>query len=171
MKKQEKIDQVQDLEKKIKLSKAIAFTAYQGLNVDKINSLRKKIKKAGGELEVSKNTLLNRAFENLGFKLEEKLEGPNAVVWAYEDEVSPFKALVKFSKENEALKVKNGFLGKEAIDPEKLLFLASLPSMDELRAKVVGGLISPISGLHNNLRSNLQKLVLVLKNAQIDKEQ
>ncbi|MBU1126755.1 MAG: 50S ribosomal protein L10 [Patescibacteria group bacterium] len=171
MKKQEKIYQVQNLEEKIKLSKAIAFASYQGLNVEKITSLRKEIKKKGGELEISKNTLLTRAFENAGLKLEKALEGPNAVVWAYEDEVSPLKTLFDFSKENEALKIKNGFLGKELVDLEKLTYLASLPSMDELRAKVVGGLISPISGLCNNLRSNLLKLVLVLKNAQITKEQ
>jgi large subunit ribosomal protein L10 len=166
MKKQEKIYQVQNLEEKIKQAKAIAFASYQGLTVEQITSLRKEIKKNGGELEVTKNTLLTRAFENNGLKFEQELSGPNAVIWAYEDEVSPFKVLFDFSKENEALKIKNGFLGKEAIDLEKLTHLASLPSMDELRAKVVGGLISPIAGLHNNLRSNLLKLLLTLKSAQ-----
>lgn len=171
MKKTEKIYQVENLEEKIKQAKAIAFASYQGLNVDQITSLRKDIKKAGGEFEVAKNTLLTRAFKKTGLDLSEPLKGPNAVVWAYENETSPFKALADFSKTNETLKIKHGFLGEETISLEKIMHLASLPSMDELRAKLVGGLSSPISGLHNALSWNLNKLILVLKNAQAKKEQ
>jgi large subunit ribosomal protein L10 len=174
MKKQEKIFAVQNLAEKLKQAKALILADYSGLNVSQINELRREIKKAGGEFEVVKNTLLRLAAK--GGKWEArpersrgmgsgKLEGPTAALWLYSDDVAPLKTLDYFIKKTELPKIKFGFWEGELISLERIFQLASLPGMEELKAKLVGILKSPLFGLVNGLNWNLRKLVVVLKTA------
>ena len=155
---------VDNLSEKLKQAKSLIFADYSGLKVDQINKLRQEIKKVGGEFEVIKNTLLRKASENGEWKIENgKLEGPTVALWIYNDDISPLRVLDKFIKKNELPKLKFGFWDKEMIDAEKITQLANLPGLEELRAKLVGFLKSPLSRLTTNLNGNLLKLLFLLK--------
>lgn len=159
-----KIYTVQNLAEKLKQAKAVVLADYHGLNVSQLSELRQKVKKTGGEFEVVKNTLLSRAADETKIKIEpEVLQGPTAVLWAYEDQITPLKVLMDFVKTNGLPKVKFGLLDKIAVSLEKIKQLASLPSKEELKTKLVGNLQSPLYGLTNALNWNLRKLVFILK--------
>ena len=164
MVKQDKVYTVQNLTEKLKQAKAVVLADYHGLKVSQMAELRQNIKKNGGEFEVIKNTLLDRAAEESQIKIEpDVLQGPTAVLWAYEDQISPLKTLVDFTKANDLPKIKFGLLDQVIIPVEKIKQLASLPSKEELKAKFVGVLQSPLYGLNQALSWNLKKLVFILK--------
>jgi len=111
MPKPDKIYTVQNLVEKLKQAKAVVLADYHGLNVSQLAKLRQEVKKAGGEFEVVKNTLLNRAAEETKIKIDpEVLRGPTAVLWAYKDQIAPMKALMNFVKVNNLPKIKFGLL-------------------------------------------------------------
>ncbi|HUV43164.1 MAG TPA: 50S ribosomal protein L10 [Patescibacteria group bacterium] len=164
MVKQDKVYTVQNLTEKLKQAKAVVLADYHGLKVSQMAELRRNIKKNGGEFEVIKNTLLGRAAEESQIKIEpDVLQGPTVVLWAYEDQISPLKTLVDFTKANNLPKIKFGLLDQVIIPVEKIKQLASLPSKEELKAKFVGVLQSPLYGLNQALSWNLKKLVFILK--------
>jgi len=164
MKKSQKFLTVDNLSEKLKQAKSLIFADYSGLKVDQINKLRQEIKKVGGEFEVIKNTLLSKASQSGKWQIEnEQLKGPTAALWIYNDELTPLKVLDNFIKKNELPKIKFGFWDKEMIDAEKITQLANLPGLEELRAKLVGFLKSPLSRLTTNLNGNLLKLLFLLK--------
>lgn len=157
-----KIFAVQNLVEKVKQAKAFILTDYSGLKVSQINQLRAELKKVGAEFEVVKNTLLKLALGNKVDK-EAPLTGPTAALWLYEANPSLLKPLTVFISKNELPKIKLGFWEGELISPERVMELASLPSLKELQAKLVGLLNSPAYRLTNSLNWNLKKLVFVLK--------
>jgi large subunit ribosomal protein L10 len=164
MKKSQKFLTVDNLSEKLKQAKSLIFADYSGLKVNQINKLRQEIKKAGGEFEVIKNTLLCKASENGEWRIENgKLEGPTVALWIYNDDIKPLKILDNFIKKNELPKIKFGFWNKEMINEEKIIQLANLPSIEELRAKFIGSLKSPLYRLTTNLNSNVLKLLYLLK--------
>jgi len=164
MKKSQKFLTVDNLSEKLKQAKSLIFADYSGLKVDQINRLRQEIKKVGGEFEVIKNTLLSKASQGGKWQIEnEQLKGPTAALWIYNDDISPLKVLDKFIKKNELPKLKFGFWDKEIIDAEKITQLANLPGMEELRARLIGFLKSPLYRLTTNLNSNVLKLLYLLK--------
>ncbi len=164
MKKTQKFFTVDNLKEKLKAAKALILTDYSGLKVEQINQLRQEVKKSGGEFEVVKNTLLSRASVDSQLKIEKgKLEGNTAALWLYSDDLAPLRALEAFIRKNELPKLKFGFWDKGLIEAEKIKELASLPSLEELRAKLVSFLKSPLSGLTYNLKGNLFKLAYLLK--------
>lgn len=164
MVKSDKIYTVQNLVEKLKQAKAVVLADYHGLKVSQMAELRQNINKAGGEFEVVKNTLLNRAAEESKVKIDpEVLQGPTAVLWAYEDQINPLKVLVNFAKANELPTIKFGLLDQVATPIERIKQLASLPSKEELKAKLVGTLQSPLYGLNHALSWNMRKLIYVLK--------
>jgi large subunit ribosomal protein L10 len=176
MKKSQKFLTVDNLSEKLKQAKSLIFADYSGLKVDQINKLRQEIKKVGGEFEVIKNTLLGKAMQNAEWSREagsrsagqienEQLKGPTAALWIYNDDISPLKVLDKFIKKNELPKIKLGFWGKESLDAEKIIQLANLPGLEELRVKLIGFLKSPLYQLTNALNCDIRKLVVILKTA------
>src|SRR3989304_2031381 len=134
------------LKTKLAQAKSIVFADASGLSVNLQRELRQKVKLAGGELIVVKNTLLQLA---LGVK--DLLPGPTITLLAYEDEIAPIKALAEFAKAHELPKIKAGFLAKEPLTKEQVETLASLPTKIELIAKMISSLNSPIFGLVNVL--------------------
>ncbi|PIU02369.1 50S ribosomal protein L10 [Candidatus Shapirobacteria bacterium CG09_land_8_20_14_0_10_49_15] len=162
---QKKVFTVQNLAEKVKQAKGLVLTDYSGLNVGQINQLRDEVKKAGGEYEVVKNNLLCLATKNSPLSLA-ALEGPTAALWIYQSDPAPLKALDKFIQQAELPKIKLGFWEGATISEEKISQLANLPGLNELRAKAVAVLLSPIAGLANALNWNIRKLILVLKNKQ-----
>lgn len=164
MVKSDKVYTVQNLIEKLKQAKAVVLADYHGLKVSQIAELRQNVKKAGGEFEVVKNTLLNRAADETKIKIDpEALQGPTAVLWAYEDQIVPLKALMDFVKVNDLPKIKFGLLDQVVTPLERIKYLANLPTKEELKVKLVRTFQSPLFGLNNALSWNLRKLVYVLK--------
>ena len=167
---QQKEDQVTKLTEKLSRAKAIVFADYKGLNMKQLSDLRDKLRDVQGEFSVTKNTLLERSLPASNFQLpSSNLEGPTATLFAYDDEISPLKILVKALKDASVGKVKSGFLGKDILDEAKILQLATLPSKDELRAKTVGVLVAPLQGMVGVLQGNLRNLVYALNQIRLSK--
>lgn len=164
MKKAQKSFAIDELKAKFQQAKALVFTDYSGLKVGQINQLRQEIKKDGGEFEVVKNNLLRIASKGTNWALDkDKIKGTIAALWVYTDDVTPLKTLDTFIKKNELPKIKFGFWSKGTLTAEQIKVLANLPGLEELRAKLVGSLKSPLYRLNNSLKGNLMKLVYILK--------
>lgn len=163
---EKKIKIARNITESLKKAKALVLADYRGLNVAQMSELRTAVKKAGGNFEVVKNTLLKLAVKNSQFSIlnsQFDFTGPTAALWAFEDDPEPIKIFVNFTKQNELPRIKFGIWGGEPISEEKIRQLASLPGIKELQAQLVSRLQSPISGLVFGLNWNLQKLVIILK--------
>ncbi len=155
---------VKRLTEELKNSKVVVFTDYRGIKANDINKLKKDLKKEGTNLQVIKKNLIELSLQNAKINVSVKdMEGQMAIVVSEEDEVSPAKILTKFAKENENLKILGGILGEKELSEKDVKALAKLLSKEELRAKIVGSLKSPISGFVNALSGNLRGLINVLK--------
>ena len=155
---------VKEIKKKIDNSELVIFTQYSGLGVSSNEALRGDLRKVNAEYKVYKNTLVKRALSKdiEGLDSDAILAGPTSFVFSETDPVTPAKIVAKFSKENEALQIKGGLYQNAFITSDKVKELASLPSREELLAKLVYLLNAPISGLVNVLHGNLRKLVYAL---------
>ncbi|MDO8487063.1 MAG: 50S ribosomal protein L10 [Candidatus Curtissbacteria bacterium] len=159
-----KIETVQSLDDKVSRAKTMAFVNYQGLTVNQISQLRDKIKTAGGEMVVAKNTLMSRALSTNHYALSTKdLIGPTATVFSYEDEIAPIRTIADTAKTLGGIpKFKFGFFGRDLLDLAGIEKLAKIPSRGELQAKVVSVLASPLYGIVNVLQANIRNLAVVL---------
>lgn len=155
---------IQSLAEKIAKAKTLAFADYRGLTVNQISQLRNKVKEVGGEVLVTKNTLIKRALKlnNYPEINEEELAGPTAAIFAYEDEVSPIRTVAESAKTLGVPKFKFGFFQKDLLSNSSLDALAKIPSRNQLQANLVGALSSPIYGIVSVLQANIQNLVSVL---------
>lgn len=164
-----KIETVTELTDKVAKAKSIMLTGYQGIKHKQFEELRKLLKKTSAEFVVAKNRLLKRALGDKAKSLESLLEQPNAVLFAYEDEVAPLKELLKFFKAVGFGKTKGGLLGDTALSETDVTRLATLPSREILLGTLVGQLNAPIRGLHYALSWNINRLVWALNNIKISK--
>jgi len=161
--KQQKIEAVTKLEEQLGRAKALVFADYKGLTMAQLSDLRNKLRAENAQLAITKNTILERALPASSFQLPaSSLTGPTATLFAYGDQVSPIKILVKAFKDLGLGKVKFGFLGTEGLDEAKIIQLSTLPSQQELRAKTVGILVAPLQGIVGVLQANLRNLVYAL---------
>ncbi|MFC1621856.1 50S ribosomal protein L10 [Patescibacteria group bacterium] len=157
----QKQEKVKELREKIGKAKSIIFADYQGIRVNDLNEFRQKIKDNGGEISVSKNTLMKIALKEEGVDYKE-LDGPIAVIFGYEDAISPIKTIYEYVKKLELPKVKAAFIDGVYTAVEKVEEISQLPSKEELLARVVGSLNTPISGIVNVLGGTRRNLVTVL---------
>lgn len=144
MKRTEKEQLVSDLRDKLQNSKSLYYTDFTGLNVKRMTDLRRRLKRAGVDYVVIKNTLALRAVNESGL-VGEKLKGPTGLVLGA-DPVAAAKVLSDFAKENEQKpQVKGGLLEGKAIDSAQIKQLASLPSREQMLADLGAGLQSPMA--------------------------
>ena len=154
---------VETLTEHLKQSKSAVLVGYKGLKVIETEELRNKLREKKIHFHITKNTLFKIALSNTGIEVaEELLDKPLAIAFATEDEVTPAKEIALFAKEHEAIEILGGILENEYIDENAIKQLASLPSREELYAKVVGSLAAPLSGMVNVLAGNIRGLVNVL---------
>lgn len=166
----QKEETVVKLSEKLSRAKAIVFADYKGLGMKQLSDLRDKLREVDSEFTITKNTLLERALPASSFQFPaSSLEGPTATLFAYDDEISPIKLLVKMLKDLQLGKVKSGFLGKDVLDEAKILQLATLPTKDELRGKTVGVLVAPLQGMVSVLQGNLRNLVYALNQIKLQR--
>ncbi|MEA3354986.1 MAG: 50S ribosomal protein L10 [Patescibacteria group bacterium] len=166
------IQEVKTLIEKINQAKSIVLADYSGLNVNLQQALRRKVKEVGGELIITKNSLLKIAVTEKKYPVNDLIDsfiGPTITLFAYEDEIAPIKALAEFAKENSLPEIKAGFLNKEALTKKQVEALAKLPSKIELLAKTISTIKSPITSFVNVLSGNLRNLVFALKAIQSKK--
>jgi large subunit ribosomal protein L10 len=146
MKRTEKEQLVADLSAKLKNAKSLYYTDFTGLNVRRMTELRRRLKRAGVEYVVIKNTLALRAVNDSGL-VGERLKGPTGLVVGT-DPVVAAKVLSDFAKEFEQKPaVKGGLLDGKAIDSAQVKKLASLPSREQMLADLGAGLQSPMAAL------------------------
>lgn len=163
----EREEDVAFLKQKVTEAKSIIFTDYQKLNANQMSDLRSKLRDIGAEVSVAKNTLLGIALEDN--KIE--LKGPTMTIFSYEDAIEGIKILFDFSKDNEDIpQVKAGIVEGVYTDANQLETLSNLPSKDQLRAQVVGGLKSPLNGLVNTLGGVQKSFVYALADIARNKE-
>ncbi|HEY0241447.1 MAG TPA: 50S ribosomal protein L10 [Gemmatimonadaceae bacterium] len=144
MKRTDKEQLVSDLRDKLQNSKSLYYTDFTGLNVKRMTDLRRRLKRAGVDYVVIKNTLALRAVNESGL-VGERLKGPTGLVLGA-DPVAAAKVLSDFAKENEQKpQVKGGLLEGKAIDSAQIKQLASLPSREQMLADLGAGLQSPMA--------------------------
>jgi large subunit ribosomal protein L10 len=154
---------IEELRGRIASSKTLFLTNYTGLTVGEIRKLRGELRKDGNTYAVVKNTLFRLAAgDELAKKLEEFLAGPTAIVFAGADPVAPAKALKQFSDATKPVEVKVAYIDGELVDKAHVAVLAALPAKNELLARLVGSLASPMRGLVTVLSGNQSGLVRVL---------
>ncbi|MDX2050301.1 MAG: 50S ribosomal protein L10 [Rickettsiaceae bacterium] len=162
MNRAEKINSVAELENIYKKNSFIVVTHYHGLTVSQMNNLRNSLINEGAGYKIVKNTISKIAAEKAGINGAGNLfKGPVAIVYS-EEPVSSAKVVAKFAKENDALKISGGFLDKEPVDSELVLKLSNLPSLMELRSKIVGvisAVPSKIVSLTNAPASKLARVI------------
>ena len=169
-----KYELVDGLKEKLSRTKAVFVAEYRGMTVAQSTDLRKKVREAGGELKISKNTLFKIAMKEVGLSdlPEELTKGPNIYALCYDDPVAVAKVLKEYAndKTQKAFILKGGMLENQQLTLAQVMALAELPSKDVLRGQVVRTIAAPLSGLVNVLAGTMRNFVTCL--AQIrDKKQ
>nr|AIA11854.1 Ribosomal protein L10 [uncultured bacterium] len=142
-------------------AKAIVFANYQGLGVREQQELQGNLREGGMRFAVVKNNLFTKAAKDAGLKLE-RPDGPVAVAYGFEDPVAVTKAVVEFSKDNEALEVTGGFVDGDPVEVSVIQKLASLPSREELLGRFVGSISAPARNFAGALSAIPRSLVYAL---------
>lgn len=168
----EKETAVAELNEKFGRATSVFVADYRGLSVEDVNELRGRIRDVGeGECEyrVVKNTLLRLASEGSGAEvLKDHFSGPTSVTISYGDPVSVAKVLVKYAKDHQVFEIKGAMLEGKAMDQAEVAKLATLPTLLELRAQLVGLLQAPagkLARLLNEPAGQLARLVAARKDA------
>ena len=139
----EKENLVASMHKTFEDSSIVVVTHYSGLTVSEMGNLRMRMRDVGASFKVTKNRLTRLALEGTKYQpLATMFTGPTAIAYS-KDPVAAAKAAVAFSKDNEKLIVLGGALGQEQLDLAAIKALASLPSLEALRAKIVGVISTP----------------------------
>jgi large subunit ribosomal protein L10 len=140
----------------------VVVTRNAGLTVAEVSELRRRMKVAGASYKVAKNRLARLALEGTPFGgIAPLLEGPTALAWA-KDPVAVAKTAVEFAKTNEKLVIVGGALGAQTLSVEGIKALAELPSIEALRAKLLGVLVAPATRLVSVLQAPSGQVVRVL---------
>jgi len=163
--KEEKKKILEDLKEGIKKQKIMILVNFTGLKVKDFFELRKRLKSANSQIKVIKKTLLNLVLKEFNSDFSQKLaqfKAQIAIVFGFEDEISPAKILNQFSLENPNCKILAGYFDKKFREKEEMITLAQLPTKNELLANLIGNLSAPISNFVNVLEGNIKGLVYLL---------
>ena len=143
---------VAELVERLKNAQAGVIADFRGLTVAQDTELRTKLREAGVEYTIVKNTLTRFAANEVGLEgLDPILHGPTALATSSTDVVAPAKVLVEFAKTNEQLEIKAGFVDGKVIDANEVKVYASIPNKETLISKMMGSLQAPIGSLVRTL--------------------
>ncbi len=147
MNREEKSQLLSELNELFSTSEIVVVSHYKGLTVQEVSELRDGIRKAGAGFRVTKNRITRLALKGTKFEgLTDLFKGPTAIAFA-NDPISACKACVEFAKNNEKLIVIGGAMGTGVLTLDEINKLATIPSLDELRAKIIGLLQAPAAQL------------------------
>ena len=145
-------------------SEALILLNYKGASVKNMEEARARVREAGGEFHVVQNRLAKIAIRANELDIPEGyFENSTAIGFAFEDVASTAKALADTAKEVEAFEFKGGYMGKEVITSEQVVALSKLPSLPEMRAKLLGTIQAPASQLVRTLAEPARGLAAVIK--------
>src|SRR4051812_28300313 len=169
MKRTEKEQLVSELRGKIQGAQALYYTDFTGLNVKRMTDLRRRLRKAGVEYVVIKNTLALRAVNESGL-VGERLKGPTGIVVAH-DALAGARVLTDFAKENDQRpSVKGGMFDGRAIDADQVKKLASMPSREQLLSELGAGFMAPMASFAGALNRMLYQMIGALEALRAQKE-
>ena len=141
---------------------AVVVTHYMGLTVAEMTDLRGRLRQEGAQLQVVKNTLVQKALNgSVGEAGDALFKGPVAIAYA-PDPVSAAKVATQYAKDNEKFTVIGGLMGEQVLDKKAITSLASLPSLDELRGKIIGLIQAPATKIAGVLQAPGAQLARVL---------
>ncbi len=140
---------VNELAEKLQKAQSVVMFDYRGLTVAEVTELRAQMRKAGNEYVIVKNSMVERACDKIGIdaSVKEMLKGPSAFAIGYEDAVSPAKVLKDTVKKLKKCEIKGGIVNGKVSDAAAIDALAELPPKEVLIARMLGSMMSPISGL------------------------
>ena len=143
MNKLKKKSYIEEMKNFFSTSNSVFVTHYQGLNVKEIDNLRSELRKNGVLFKITKNRITRLALDGTKYKkLENLFTGPTAVAFS-EDAIKSAKILTKFAKLNSNLKIIGGIMEDEPLTPKDVEKIATLPTLDEARAKITGIFAAP----------------------------
>ena len=161
MNKEQKKNYITEMTANFENSEAVLVTHYQGLTVKQLDELRKQMREHGIQFKITKNRITKLALEKTKCKdLANLFTGPTAVALS-KDAISTAKILTNFSKENNNLKILGGIMGKEILDVAAVANVATLPTLDEARAKIIGILRSPAQKIVSILLAPASKIAIL----------
>ena len=168
--KQHKDELVTQYVKWVNQSQALIVTEYLGMSMKQVDELRAKVRDAGGEFHIIKNTLGEVALKQTGLSFPPKLlEGSSAIVFAFRDAPEMAKVVNDYARTSEFVKVKGGYLENRPISAAEIVSLADLPPLPVLRAQLLGTIMAPASKLVRTLAEPARQLAAVIK-AYADKD-
>ncbi|WP_099205198.1 50S ribosomal protein L10 [Scatolibacter rhodanostii] len=155
--------QVAELSAQLKEANVGVLVSYSGITVERDTKLRKQLREAGCTYKVVKNSVLSRAFKEVGIDgLDDSFKGTTAIAIAKDDYVSAPKILTECAKDLETFSVKAGFIDGSVVDEASIVALAKLPSKEVLVAQALYGLNAPIQGFANVLNGTIRGLAIAL---------
>jgi large subunit ribosomal protein L10 len=160
-----KAQEISSLSERFGKAKAAFLVDYKGMNVESVTKLRKILRPIQAEMKVVRNTLALRALKDhpqFESAMKDSFTGTNAIVFAYGDPAAPAKTLTEFTKEVEILQIKSGAMDGATLSEAKIKYLATLPSKQELQAKLLGVLQAPMSKFLGTLQAAPAGFVRVL---------
>ena len=161
MNKEQKKNYITEMTANFENSEAVLVTHYQGLTVKQLDELRKQMRDQGIQFKITKNKITKLALEKTKCKeLANLFTGPTAVALS-KDAISSAKILTKFSKQNNNLKILGGIMGKDILDVAGVAKVATLPTLEEARAKIVGILRSPAQKITSILLAPASKIAIL----------
>ena len=163
MERSEKEQLVTSLHETLKKAELVVITQQSGLTVAEVTNLRRQMRQAGAGFKVTKNRLARLALEGTKFEgLKEMFNGPTAIAYSA-DPIAAAKVAVTYANSNEKLKIVGGSMAGQVLDPNGIKALATLPSLDQLRAKIIGILVTPATRVATVLQAPAAQLARVLK--------
>ena len=161
MNKDQKKNYITEMTTQFENSKAVMVTHYQGLTMIQLDELRSKMREHGIIFKITKNRITKLALEKTRCKdLSKLFTGPTAVALS-KDAITSAKILTNFSKENSNLKILGGIMGNDILDVSGVKNVATLPTLDEARAKIVGILRSPAQKIASILLAPASKIAIL----------
>ena len=161
MSKEKKQVYISEMSSQLDKAEAVIVAHYQGLTVKQLDELRKKMREHGIQFKITKNRITKLALEKTSRKdLSNLFTGPTAVAMS-DDAIISAKILTNFSKENENLKILGGIMGSDILDVAGVKNVATLPSLEEARAKIVGILRSPAQKIASILLAPASKIAIL----------
>lgn len=163
MSREQKKDEVVELNERFKSDEIVVVAHYSGLTMKELTNLRGELRKNGAHFKVTKNTLAKLAIKGTKFeKMDALFKGPTGIA-SSKDPVAAAKIAQQFAKTNKNFIIIGGALGENLLDASGVEALAKLPSLDELRSKLVGLLQAPATKLAGLLQAPARDLVGVTK--------
>ena len=163
MNKNKKKNYIEEMKVFFNKTSSVFVTHYQGLTVKQIDQLRAEMRKHGILFKITKNRITKLALEGSKFKkLENLFSGPTAVAFS-EDAITSAKILTKFAKSNSNLKIIGGIMQEEPLSLEDVKKIATLPTLNEAKAKIVGILTSPAQKIISILLAPGSKIAILAR--------